>query len=257
MKTKILSAALLMSMVPAWNAPQAAGVTVYASEVTQILNNVELVMQYLEQVKMVRNQLKELDHWKQTLERMDAGRVEGILKNRFGMSSMDEFRSMLTTSSMLSETLDELREDMVTINYEQGVAAHTIQRLRERGHNVTTGDYVSAMYALSKEQAEGYGDRYERFGDSLKSAQGHIARARRLADEAPVLQGEVEGLAALNAGHAQMQVQLAELTTVMATTGQLQAMEASREEPQRLREEANREGSIAAIRGMLRKADDE
>lgn len=256
MKMKILSAALALSLIPSWTNVQAAGVTVFASEVTQILNNIELVMQYLEQVKMVRNQLKELDHWKQTLEGMDAGRVEGILKDRFGLSSMDEFRGMLTTSSLLSETLDELREDMLTINYEQGIAAATIERLRERGYNVGTNDYVAAMYALSKEQAEGYGDRYQRFGDSLKSAQGHIARARQLADEAPQLQGEVEGLAALNAGHAQMQVQLAELTTVMATTGQLQAMEASREEPQRLRDEANRQGSIGALRAMLRKPEE-
>lgn len=256
MKTKILAVTLAFSLFPSVTDVRAAGVTVYASEITQILNNVELVMQYIEQVKMVQNQLKMLDHWKQTLEGMDAGRVEGILRDRFGLNSMDEFRGMLTTSSLLSDTLDELRQDMVTINYEQGIAAATIQRLRERGHNVNTGDYVAAMYALSKEQAEGYGDRYQRFGDSLKSAQGHIARARRLADEAPQLKGEVEGLAALNAGHAQMQVQLAELTTVMATTGQLQAMEASREEPQRLREEASREGSIGALRAMLRKPEE-
>jgi len=252
MKMRILSAALKLCLMPFTQPADSAGVTVYASEITQMLNNIQLGAQYLKQVQMVLNEIKMLEQWAKSLKELDSSRVEAILRGQFGISSMDELNEIIRNSQSLANTLDELRGDVVTINYEQQIAASTMQRLRDRGYTVSADDYVGAIHALSREQVGGYADRYKRFSDSLQSAQHHISRASQLASEAPAIQGQVEGLAALNAGHAQMQVQLAELSGTLAATGQLSAMEASRDESQRLRDEAQNKGQVDAIIYLLR-----
>jgi hypothetical protein len=248
--------ALTGSMQPR-DAAGAGGPMPFATEVTQLLNNVVLLQQYAEQVRMVVAQLQELQQWAQNLKQLSPTRVLQIIRDQFGITSIEELNQMLGVSYELASTLQMLQRDVTTITYEYDLAASTIQRLNRMGYQITPGDYATAMFALSHERSEHYGERIKRFKEAHQSAQRHLMRANALITEAPQIAGTVEGLAALNAGNAQMQVQLAQIGAMLATQGEIMAMEASRNEAMRMSEEQRARGAVDAIKRMIARGEEQ
>lgn len=250
----ILAAAVVMALGATLHPREAAGAggpMPFATEITQLMNNAVMLQQYARQAQMVVAQLQELQQWATDLKRLSPDRVMQIIKDQFGFTSMQELDGMLGVSYELASTLEMLQLDVTTITYEYDLAASTIQRLNQRGYQITPGDYAKAMFALSHERADHYGDRMEQFKQAHQSAQRHLTRAQALVNEAPQIAGTVEGLAALNAGNAQMQVQLAQIGAMLATQGEVASMEATRNEAMRMREEQRQQGAVNAIKRMI------
>lgn len=248
--TAAITCALAVGLHPR-TAESAGGPMPFATEITQLMNNAVMLQQYAEQIRMVTAQLTELQRWATNLQNLSPDRVLGILRDQFGFTSMQELNQLLAVSSNLANTLEMLQVDVTTISYEYDLAASTIQRLNQRGYQITPGDYATAMFALSHERSDHYGQRIQQFTKAHASAARHIERAEKLIDEAPQIKGTVEGLAALSAGNAQMQVQLAQITALLAAQGEVAAMDVSRREAQQMQQEQMNEGAVMVMRSML------
>lgn len=253
-RSTILTTAVILALGVALHPREvrgAGGPAPFATEITQLMNNAVMLRQYAEQVRMVVAQLTELERWATNLQNMSPDRVTGILRDQFGFTSMEELDGLLAVSSELARTLEVLQTDVTTITYEYDLAAATIRRLNERGYQITPGDYATAMFALSHERSEHYGERVQQFTKAHESASRHINRAEALVREAPQIAGTVEGLAALSAGNAQMQVQLAQIAALLAAQGEVAAMDVSRREAQQMQQEQMNEGAVMVMRSML------
>jgi DNA-binding transcriptional regulator YdaS (Cro superfamily) len=223
----------------------------FATEITQLMNNGVMLRQYAEQVRMVVAQLQELQQWAQNLKQLSPTRVLQIIRDQFGITSIEELNQMLGVSYELASTLEMLQRDVTTISYEYDLAASTIQRLNRMGYQITPGDYATAMFALSHERSEHYGERIKRFKEAHQSAQRHLMRANALISEAPQITGTVEGLAALNAGNAQMQVQLAQIAALLAAQGEVTTMDVARREVEQMQHEQMTEGAVMVMKSLL------
>lgn len=245
-RTVAFAVALALSLSGSAWAGSVAG-TGGALEITQLANFGKLVAQYGKQVEMVSNQIKQYQTMLRDLQNMNPQRAAQLLKDKFGLSSMQDVASLLVSTKDLIDTFADLREDVQTIQYEFDTAKSVIEKMRSKGYKFGPNEYAAAMRILAQKQAEGYGERYKRFTASVESARRNIERAERIASEAPKLKGTVEGLAALNVSNAQMLAQLADLQTTLASIGQIQADMASRDARREARENADHDVMVRAL----------
>lgn len=222
-------------------------------EITQLVNVAQLAASYVQQVEAVVQQVRQYQAMMQDLQNLDPSRAEQILRNEYGLNSLSEAENAIRVAGQLSTTLGELQQDMTVVAYEKQLAADVVQRLRAQGHDIGPNDYAYGMRVLAEERSGVYAERYQDFNRAIENSRRNIAVSQELARQAPRIEGTVEGLAALNIASAQMNAELANVSSLMAQTAQMQLETRVVDDQRAVREAQVQAAEEAAGRQLLRR----
>lgn len=227
-----------------------------STEPTQIMNNIELVLQYKKQIEQTINQVKQYEAQLKSLRQMDRGRLDGMLKGVGGSMTADEIMRTLNEVSEVDARLGTLNESMATITREGRIAGDTLALLRSKGRDVSPSDYVGMMKALGEINQDTYGERLRALDRAGTNAQNDIRRVQAIAEMSPNIQTHVEGFGALVQTNAIMSGQLAGMqqsmnsaTAMNVQTAQLLAKESNRADVDEVRNQTWVRNAIAPAGG--------
>lgn len=206
-----------------------------SSEVTQIMNNVQLVLSYAKQVNMVSQQVKSYNAQLKQLKQLDPKKAGDLLKGVQGIAAGVDVVKRIDALAELDGTLEGLSTKMSTLGREGKIAASTIDMLSKKGHKLDLDDYLGMMKALGDVKQEAYGERLKVLGSVAKDAQADIERVNKIAAANSGIESDVQGFQAMLQSNAVMVSQLASLRGQMASSEKMNI-----EQAQMLSQEATR-----------------
>jgi len=206
-----------------------------ATEITQIMNNVQLFSSYREQIQQTLQQVRIYQQALKDLRQLSPQRLAEMGLDAAGLDVGDDVRNIASVVDEVGNTLGTLNDAMYLIQGEGVIAADTISLLRQRGITISDQDYFGSYALLARRRQDTYGRRYNALMQAAKSAESDIDRVNKLAATAPQLQTSVEGFGALLQSNAVMSSQLAGVRQVLTTSALAQT-----ETAQKLAEDVDR-----------------
>lgn len=201
-----------------------------ATEPTQILNHIELILQYEKQLQQAETQLHSYIALAQQLKSLPgsvAGQIQGV-KNEatsFNANNLGAAQQMLTTLQSLDSNANIMAN-------ESQHAYDTIQYMQAQGHNVTAQQYMMGMALLSQQHADTYGKRYQAYLQAVQQSQTDMQTMTQLDAQAPGIASDVGGLQAVVHTNAVLGQQLVGIKQVLLTDA-AQRTERDQQEAQR------------------------
>lgn len=187
-----------------------------STEITQIMNNLELVKQVMQEAETVRNTLQSAMYLKKSLQQMDPRELARMLQR-----PLDEVRAMASMHDQLGGLIDSERDLFKRMGrFKDGA----------QSQNMTPSEYLKAL----SEQAAAGGEVYEKSLDAdqkrIKDVQSRIDSIQATADSVPTVTSQVEGLQKLLGSNAQLQVQMLSMNEAMTKANVMAAMKGRNEE---------------------------
>lgn len=214
----VLSCAVALAL--GCGAPVIAGGPIGGStEITQLMNNVQLMNSYAKQVKGVLTQVQQYKATLLALRQLSPARLAAMGLDSAGISVGSDVIDSIQTLNELNTTISDLDRSMDVLSYEGGIAIDTIERMRSRGISIGPNDYAELFGELSRERSDVYGARYERLNQAVINSQSDIERMNAIAATAPEIATNVEGFGALVQSNAVMVGQLGGLRQTLAQNG--------------------------------------
>lgn len=189
-----------------------------SSEVTQIMNNVQLVLSYAKQVNMVSQQVKTYQAQLKQLKQLDPKKASDLLKGVQGVAAGVDIVKRINAIDELDGTLQGLSDKMNSLGREGKIAASTIDMLAQKGHKLDLDDYLGMMKALSDTKQAAYGERLKMLNSVAKDAQSDIERVNKIAAANAGIESDVQGFQAMLQSNAVMVSQLASLRGQLASS---------------------------------------
>lgn len=223
-KNSLIAASVAAAITLAVAAPQRVEAGTVAgfggsTEITQILNNVQLVMGYQKQVEGVLNEVRQYQTMLQTMKGMDGDKLKGILKTKAGEIAGAEVLRQIKEAEEVNSRLTNINSNMDTVLREGQVAADVMGKLRAAGYEVKSGDYIAGMKALAKMRQGAYQDRIQRYESALDDSAKDIERVEAIAANSAGITTHVQGFQALSQSNAIMVSQLAGMRQLYASAG--------------------------------------
>lgn len=191
-------------------------------EPTQLANNIELIMAYVEQVQQTSNQIKQYQAQLKSLQQMDSRKLGDMLLGVGGELAGEDVMRRVEQVRELDGRLRSLSDNMTSIAREGRVAVDVVEELRSVGVQISGEDYLGAMRALANIKQDTYAERMKRLDGAMKDAQSDIQRVNQIAAMAPQIETHVEGFGALVQTNAIMSSQLAGLQQAVVASSQAQ-----------------------------------
>lgn len=197
MKRTIVAAAIALSLVG--QSVQAGTVAGFggATEVTQIMNNVQLVMSYVEQVETALYSAKQYKLMLDQIKRNPADFAKTMLKGR-----VEDHLRNADSAVALIDALEGLHRRQGGILDEMIRAYSTMSEMGRMGYEMDLSTYQDAMSELARQRGGEYERRYTQYRENLAGAQKDIEEINRIVAASESMTTEIQGLQSVVASNA-------------------------------------------------------
>ena len=171
-----------------------AGAVVGATEPTQILNNIQLIQSYMQQVQTVRNTLESVRMLKQQLKGMDPRTLAEL-----SGSSLDDVQKLAQIDGQLSQVMGSSQSALEVLQRAQA-------SVQEGG--MTPDEYLQRRAVLAQRQGSVYQKAFDADQQKLKDAQAQQVQLQRTAASAQNVTSNIQGFQHMLASGTRVESQL-------------------------------------------------
>lgn len=227
--TRIAALPLAIAMVTAALSlavpmPASATSVVGATEPTQILNHVELLAQYQNDVQRALTQVRQYTALVQQLQNMP-----DEVKSQLGytvqqLKNFSDFN--INDGLQLQSALQQSSQSISTIQSAEGEAYKTLGVLQAQGVNMTVEQYESGMAVLAQQHANTYGKEIASYQQAIQNQQQASTQIAQIAQNAPNISSEVGGLQSVIHTNVILSRQLSDINTTLSKNSMVTAQSA-------------------------------
>ncbi len=230
----VAAIAVLVMAAPSARAGTVAG-TGGSTEITQLLNNAQLIKQNASEINTVRNTLQSAMYLKQTLRQLDPATIA-----RLAGVPIDQVRALATMDNQLGGLMDS--EQSV-----QAILSNTASSAQ--GMHMTPMQFLQYRANQAHQMGGVYAQSFNSDRQSMRSMQDQISALQATAASTPAVVSQVQGLQQLLVQNTQVQASLLSLNESVTKANALAAMKGKQEyatrEAQSQAEAANEQAAKA------------
>jgi type IV secretion system protein TrbJ len=189
-----------------------------ATEVTQLLNNVQLVQIAASDVQSVRNTLQTMLYLKQTLAQMDPGTISQMM----GIP-LNQVQTLIKLDGQLGGLMD-------SENNVAGILNNTVTG--SQAANMTPSQYLQVRANQAQQLGGVYSQSFNNDRQQMSSLQTQLQSVQQTISSTPGITSEVQGLQQLSTENGQIQAQLITLTEAVTKANALAAMKGQQDQAQ-------------------------
>ena len=160
-----------------------------STEITQIANNVELGLSYVEQVETALNSARQYKLMLDQLKKNPADFAKGMLGG-----ALDEHLSRADDVSRLVDSLDSLNQRTRAITGEWSRAQYALDDLGARGIEIPPAQYYRGLAELARERGGEHARRFDAYRDNVSKAAEDVERVNAIVRGAQGMTTEIQGL---------------------------------------------------------------
>ncbi|MEY2152279.1 hypothetical protein AB7849_15345 [Rhodanobacter sp. 115] len=236
----IITVAIALSAQPSAQATAVIG----ATEPTQILNNIELVAQYQNDVDRALTQVRQYTALAQQLKNMPDSVKQQLGYSAEQLKNFNDFN--ISDAMQLQSALEQSRQATSVIKQADGDAYKTLGVLKAQGTNMTVEQYESGMAVLAQEHADTYGKELASYKQAISDQQQASEQIAQIDQNAPNITSEVGGLQSVIHTNAILSRQLATINTTLSKNAMVTAQSAQDAASKIADERLNKKCSAAA-----------